>query len=87
MKWLKKRAWFKGKLEDAKSVGILVSWKKGQNRIEEARKLKKELESKGKEVTILAFDSVDKNKIEGMKFDCLISLACPRLDDEYIFHD
>ncbi len=87
MKYLKKKAWHENQLKEAKSVGILVSWKKGQNRIDEARKLKKDLEEKDKEVTILAFDRVTKEKMEGLKFDVLVNMICPRFDDEYIFHD
>jgi len=83
-KWLKKRAWHDSKLEDARNIGIIVCWKKGQERVKEARRLKKELENKGKEVSILAFDNFKKEKIEGLKFDTLLNLACPRLDDEII---
>lgn len=79
MKYLKKKAWHDSELEDAKTVGIIVSWKKGQNRIDEAMKLKKELEKKGKEVSILAFDRITKEKLEGLKFDCLVNMACPRI--------
>jgi len=85
MKYLKKKAWHDSQLEDAKTVGILVSWKKGQNRIDEARKLKVGLEKKGKEVTILAFDRVTKEKLEGLKFDVLVNMICPRFDDELYF--
>jgi len=83
-KWLKKKAWHDSKLEDAGKVGIIVCWKKGQERMNEARGLKKKLENKGKEVSILAFDNFKKEKIEGLKFDVLLNLACPRLDDELI---
>jgi len=82
MKWLKKKAWHNAKLNDAKRVGIIVSWKKGQNKINKAKKLKKKLEETDKEVYILAFDEVRKEKIEGLKFDCLVNLTCPRLDYE-----
>ncbi|MEM5792747.1 MAG: diphthamide biosynthesis enzyme Dph2 [Candidatus Aenigmatarchaeota archaeon] len=81
-KWLRKRAWYESKIEEAKKIGIVVSWKKGQNRIEEALKLKDELENKGKEVHILAFDSFSKEKLEGLKIDALINMACPRIDEE-----
>ncbi len=85
MKWLKKKAWHDSELNDAKRVGIIICWKKGQNRIEEAEKLKKILEKEGKEVYILAFDNFSKEKVEGLKLDGLINMACPRLDDELIF--
>jgi 2-(3-amino-3-carboxypropyl)histidine synthase len=81
-KYLKKKAWYEFKLKDAKKVGILVCWKHGQNKINEARKLKKNLEKEGKEVYIFAFDEITDEKLEGLKFDCLINLACPRLDRE-----
>jgi 2-(3-amino-3-carboxypropyl)histidine synthase len=84
MKWLKRKAWHEAKLKDAKKIGIIISWKKGQSKIRKAMKLKKELEGKNKEVYILAFDRIMKEKIEGLKFDCLINLACPRLDEEFI---
>lgn len=83
-KWLKKKAWHDSKLEDARKVGIIVCWKKGQEMMGEARKLKKGLKNKGKEVSILAFDDFKKEKTEGLKFDVLVNLACPRLDDELI---
>ncbi len=50
----------------------------------EIKKLKKVLDKEGKEVSILAFDNFKKEKIEGLKFDVLLNLACPRLDDELI---
>ncbi len=81
-KYLKKKAWHDYKLKEAKVVGITVSWKQGQNRIEEAMRLKKKLEKEGKEVHILAFDTVSKDKTIGMKFDAIVNLVCPRMDDE-----
>ena len=83
--WMKKKAWYDEQIKDAKNVGIIVSWKKGQNRIEEAIKVKKELEKNGKNVNILAFDRFDRTKIEGLKFDVLINMVCPRLDDDLLF--
>lgn len=44
-KWLKKKAWRDSKLEDARKVGIIVCWKKGQEKMSEARRLKKKLEN------------------------------------------
>lgn len=81
-KYLKKKAWHDIQLKEAKIVGITVSWKQGQNRIEEAIRLKKKLEKEGKEVHILGFDTVSKDKTIGMKFDVIINLVCPRMDDE-----
>ena len=83
-RWLKLKAWYESKLKEAKRVGIIISWKKGQNRINEARKLKKNLERKGKEVYILAFDRVTLDKLSGLKIDYWINLACPRLEEDLI---
>ena len=69
--------WNKAQLKEAKRVGILVSWKKGQFRL--PFELKKKLEKEGKEVFILAFDEVAPEKIEGLKFDALVNYACPRI--------
>ncbi len=82
MKYLKKKAWHNEKIKEANIVGITVCWKQGQNRINEAFKLKNELERQGKKVYILAFDTVSKEKIIGMKFDAIINMVCPRMDDE-----
>jgi len=84
MKYLKKKAWHDEELKNAKTVALIVSWKKGQNRIKEAFELKKELERKGKEVYILALDAYSKDKIIGMKFDAIVSMLCPRMDDEIL---
>ena len=83
-KWMKKKAWHDSMLNDAKRIGIIICWKKGQNKIKDAEKLKKELEKKDKEVYILAFDNFSREKIEGLKLDCLINMACPRLDVDLI---
>lgn len=80
--YLKKKAWRDEELKNARTVGITVSWKQGQNKIEEAFRLKKKLEKEGKNVQILAFDTVSKEKIIGMKFDIIINMVCPRMDDE-----
>lgn len=86
MRYLKRKAWHEAQLEEAKRVAILVSWKRGQMRIEEAFKMKAELEKKGKEVKILVFDAFGREKIEGLKFDAFVNMICPRFDDEYVFH-
>ncbi len=83
-KWMKKKLWHEAKLLDSRKIGIIVCWKTGQNKIKEAIKMKKSLEEDGKEINILAFDRVTEDKLEGLKFDCLINLACPRLEDELI---
>jgi len=70
-------AWNKSQLKDAKKVGVLVSWKKGQ--LKNPFKIKEKLKKEGKEVFILAMDEITPEKIEGMKLDALVNLACPRI--------
>jgi len=71
-------AWNLVKFKEAKKVGLLVSWKKGQIFFDPFR-VKKEIESLGKEVYIFAFDEIVPEKLEGIKVDFLINLACPRI--------
>lgn len=71
-------AWNKVELRDAKKVGLLVSWKKGQM-LHNPFKIKKELEKEGKEVYILAMDEITPEKLLGLKLDALINCACPRI--------
>lgn len=73
-------AWNRAQLKEAKKVGLLVSWKKGQTK--KYSELKKELEKQGKDVYVLAFDEIMPEKIEGLKLDFLISMACPRIGVE-----
>jgi 2-(3-amino-3-carboxypropyl)histidine synthase len=70
-------AWNKSLFNEAKKIGILVSWKKGQLR--NSFQIKKNLEKIGKEVYVLAMDEITPEKIEGLKLDFLINLACPRI--------
>jgi len=75
-------AWNKAQLKEAKKIGILVSWKRGQLKL--SFDLKKKLEKEGKEVYMLAMDEINPEKIEGLKLDILINCACPRvgIDDQ-----
>ena len=82
MTYLKKKAWRDEELKHANVIGIAVSWKQGQNRIDEAFSIKEKLEKQGKKVYILGFDTATKSKTIGMKFDIIINMLCPRMDDE-----
>lgn len=72
-------AWNKELFKEAKSVGLLVSWKKGQM-FGNPFRLKNNLEKQGKKVFILAFDEISTGKIEGLKLDFLVNFACPRIE-------
>jgi len=75
--------WYKAEFKEARRVGLLITWKRGQI-FGDPFFVKTELENKGKEVFLLAFDEVSQDKIEGLKLDFLISFACPRLASDDI---
>lgn len=68
--------------KDAKRYGILVSVKPGQMKLDLAKKIKKDLEEKGKKAYILIFNEVKPDKLLGLDLDCYINTACPRLTIE-----
>jgi len=76
-------AWNKQVFKEAKRVGFLISWKRGQM-FGNPSSLKKKLEAEGKEVYLLAMDEISQQKLEGLKLDILVSFACPRIsmDDQ-----
>jgi 2-(3-amino-3-carboxypropyl)histidine synthase len=74
-------AWNLSQLKDAKKVGLLITWKKGQM-FGKPFELKKELEKQGKEVYVLAMDEISEEKLQGLKLDVLISFACPRISSD-----
>jgi 2-(3-amino-3-carboxypropyl)histidine synthase len=71
-------AWNRHCLKDARKVGIVVSWKRGQM-FYDPFALKKRLEEQGKEVIILAMDEVTPEKLEGLNLNVLVNCACPRI--------
>ena len=67
----------KKKFYAADTIGIIVSTKPGQERIEDALALKGRLE---KRCYILACDEVSREALENFPFiDCFVNTACPRL--------
>lgn len=82
LKELKKKiqkiiAWNKSQFEDARTVGILVSWKRGQVKL--PFEVKKKLEANGKEVYIFAMDEITPEKLMGLDVDFIVNTACPRI--------
>jgi 2-(3-amino-3-carboxypropyl)histidine synthase len=71
-------AWNMSALKDAKRVGFLLTWKRGQM-FGSPFILKRKLEKEGKEVLVFAMDEVTPEKLEGLKLDALVSFACPRI--------
>lgn len=70
-------AWNKSQFEDARTVAILVSWKRGQTKL--PFEVKKKLEAKGKSVYIFAMDEITPEKLMGLKIDAAVNIACPRI--------
>jgi len=74
------------KAKEAKNFGILVSTKQGQGSLALAEKAKSELEKKGKSAWILVAGEFTPEKLLGMKIDCLVDCACPRMaEDSQLF--
>jgi len=68
------------KFLSADKVGILVSAKPGQSRMEDAKRLAKR---KDKEYFIFAFDTLNTMDLENFPFiQCWVNTACPRIADE-----
>ena len=80
-KYRKIIAWNYVKFKEAKEIGLLVSWKKGQMFFDPF-KIKKELEKRGKKVYIFVADEIVPEKLIGIDVDCLVNLACPRIFDD-----
>jgi 2-(3-amino-3-carboxypropyl)histidine synthase len=70
-------------ISKAKSIGILVSSKPGQNRISLARRLLSAVIDSGREGRIVVLNEVSSGALLDLGFDAWISTACPRiaLDD------
>jgi len=65
------------------SVGILVSTKPGQFNLSLAKRMKIQLEEKGKRAKILIANMFSPMNLNNFQhFDCYITTACPRLSDD-----
>ena len=78
-KFLRKRYAAIGICKHANKFGILVSTKQGQIRLTIARAIKNKLEEHGKRAYILVSDYIKQEYLEGIKVDCYVNTACPRL--------
>jgi len=70
----------------AKTFGILIGIKRGQQRIDSSFKIKKLLESKQKKSYVIALDYFSSVNLESFRgIDCFVSTACPRIAiDDYM---
>ena len=71
---------------DAQTFGIIIGLKEGQLSKLTALKFKKELESKGKTVHLIALTEVTNERIRNLKgIDAFIQVACPRISTDNEF--
>ncbi len=68
------------KFIQAKRIGIIISTKPGQNRLELAKSLKEKFPDK--KFYIFVMNDVDPNQLNDYPVDMWINTACPRLIDE-----
>jgi len=70
---------------EAKSFGIIISSKPGQQRKALADKLKEMILSKGKRASLIVMDNVTPDQLLAFQLDAFVSTACPRLAiDDYL---
>jgi len=85
-KLIKKRIINKELVLSSRIIGILISTKIGQNRLQQAIKLGKELKKSGKEIYFFVGDNVDDTiELNFPKIEAWINTMCPRIVDDYIF--
>ena len=71
---------------DAQTFGVIIGLKEGQLSKLTALKFKKELESKGKTVHLIALTEVTNERIRNLKgVDAFIQVACPRISTDNEF--
>jgi 2-(3-amino-3-carboxypropyl)histidine synthase len=70
------------KARDCQNFGVLVSTKQGQMNIRTAETVRTRLKKKGKHAWIVVMNELEPRKLMGMKFDCLVNCACPRLTND-----
>lgn len=79
-RYKKRRSAVLAKFLSADKIGILISVKHGQNKIEKALDL---AGKKDKEYHLFAFDTLNPSDLENFPFiECWVNTACPRIADE-----
>ncbi|AEC52717.1 hypothetical protein PNA2_1802 [Pyrococcus sp. NA2] len=69
---------------DAKKFGIVISTKRGQLRLAEAKRILKLLKDHGRDAKLIVMNEVSYHKLEGFSFDAYVVVACPRIPlDDY----
>jgi 2-(3-amino-3-carboxypropyl)histidine synthase len=67
------------KAYDAKKFGVIISTKKGQLRLNEAKRIVKLLREHGREAKLIAMNYINPEALEGFDFDAYVVVACPRV--------
>ncbi len=69
--------------EECSKIGVIVSRKKGQRRIETAKIIQRIGEKAGKEIIPIELGEIKKRSIDDLDLKCAVNTACPRiaLDD------
>jgi len=73
-----------GRALDARSVGILISMKSGQCKLNEAIGLQRKAVAKGLDAHLIALDEITEDKLLGFKVDAFVNTACPRLAEDFV---
>ncbi|MEM5812125.1 MAG: diphthamide biosynthesis enzyme Dph2 [Candidatus Aenigmatarchaeota archaeon] len=71
------------KAKESNNFGIVVSTKPGQQNLVVAEKAKSVLEKKGKNAWIIIAGEFTSQKLLGLKIDCLVDCACPRIAEDF----
>ncbi len=72
------------KAMDSRRFGIVISTKKGQLRLAEARRIITLLRKNGREAELVLMDNINYPALEGFSFDAYVVVACPRVPiDDY----
>lgn len=74
------------KFDEAKTVGILATTKKGQM-AKDVFAIKDKIEKAGKKAYIVSMDHISPDKLLGMKLDVLVNTACPRIEEDLVFDE
>ncbi len=77
--FLKKRWGLIASAESGEGFGVLVSTKRGQNRLGLAEKLCSELEENGYDSYILVFDELGSEGLDDFQLDAFVNTACSRI--------
>lgn len=70
--------------KDARTFGILVTTKKGQNGLlGKADEIKEKIETNGRTAFVLVMDEINDANLLGIKADAFINTACPRIVEDH----